>query len=166
MILVLDNYDSFTYNLVQAFMAAEDRSFFQHGGVDVSGLGRAMLKNVFNFATGRRLEGGSTITQQVAKNVLLTNDSTIGRKVREAILAQRLEAVLTKEQILELYLNEIVTKFAVAVQRSAATYDASTPMTMSDVSGRSVRSTRRYTKRSNSDTSAPTTAYAPFATIM
>jgi penicillin-binding protein 1A len=66
-----------------------------------------MLKNVFNFATGRRLEGGSTITQQVAKNVLLTNESTIGRKLKEAILSSRLEATLSKEQILELYLNEI-----------------------------------------------------------
>jgi penicillin-binding protein 1A len=93
--------------VVQAFLAAEDRNFFQHGGIDVSGLGRAMFKNVFNFATGRRLEGGSTITQQVAKNVLLTNESTIGRKLKEAILSSRLEATLSKEQILELYLNEI-----------------------------------------------------------
>ena len=100
-------YEQIPPVVVQAFLAAEDRHFFQHGGVDVAGLGRAMAKNVVNLLRGRRLEGGSTITQQVAKNVLLTNDSTIGRKVREAILAQRLEAVLTKEQILELYLNEI-----------------------------------------------------------
>ena len=100
-------YEQIPPVVVQAFLAAEDRHFFQHGGVDVAGLGRAMAKNVVNLLRGRRLEGGSTITQQVAKNVLLTNDSTIGRKVREAILAQRLEAVLSKEQILELYLNEI-----------------------------------------------------------
>ncbi|WP_296818892.1 penicillin-binding protein 1A [Brevundimonas sp.] len=100
-------YEQIPPVVVQAFLAAEDRHFFQHGGVDVAGLGRAMAKNVVNLLRGRRLEGGSTITQQVAKNVLLTSDSTIGRKVREAILAQRLEAVLTKEQILELYLNEI-----------------------------------------------------------
>lgn len=100
-------YEQIPPVVVQAFLAAEDRHFFQHGGVDVAGLGRAMAKNVVNLLRGRRLEGGSTITQQVAKNVLLNNDSTIGRKVREAILAQRLEAVLSKEQILELYLNEI-----------------------------------------------------------
>lgn len=100
-------YEQMPTPLVQAFLAAEDRNFFQHGGIDVSGLGRAMLKNVFNAATGRRLEGGSTITQQVAKNVLLTSESSINRKLKEAILASRLEAALTKEQILELYLNEI-----------------------------------------------------------
>ncbi len=93
--------------VVQAFLAAEDRNFFHHGGIDVSGLGRAMFKNLFNVVAGRRLEGGSTITQQVAKNVLLTNESTIGRKLKEAILSSRLEATLSKEQILELYLNEI-----------------------------------------------------------
>ncbi len=100
-------YEQIPTPVVQAFLAAEDRNFFQHGGIDVSGLGRAMLKNVLNAATGRRLEGGSTITQQVAKNVLLTNESSIGRKLKEAILSSRLEATLTKEQILELYLNEI-----------------------------------------------------------
>ena len=100
-------YEQMPTPLVQAFLAAEDRNFFQHGGIDVSGLGRAMLKNVFNFATGRRLEGGSTITQQVAKNVLLTSESSLNRKLKEAILASRLEAALSKEEILELYLNEI-----------------------------------------------------------
>lgn len=101
------SYDQVPEQVRHAFMAAEDQNFFNHGGIDVSGLGRAMFKNVFNAATGRRLEGGSTITQQVAKNVLLTNESSINRKVKEAILANRLEAVLTKEQILELYMNEI-----------------------------------------------------------
>ncbi|MDI7774830.1 penicillin-binding protein 1A [Asticcacaulis sp. EMRT-3] len=91
----------------EAFMAAEDRSFFQHNGVDVSGLSRAMLKNVFNLLRGRRFEGGSTITQQVAKNLLLNNERTLGRKLKEAILARRLEKNLSKEQILELYLNDI-----------------------------------------------------------
>ncbi len=100
-------YEQIPTEVVQAFLAAEDRNFFQHGGIDVSGLGRAMFKNIFNAATGRRLEGGSTITQQVAKNVLLTNESTLGRKLKEAILSSRLEATLSKEQILELYLNEI-----------------------------------------------------------
>lgn len=100
-------YDAMPPRLAQAFMAAEDRNFFSHGGVDPMGLSRAMLKNVMNAAKGRRLEGGSTITQQVAKNVLLTSDATLGRKFKEAILAQRLEKTLNKPQILELYLNEI-----------------------------------------------------------
>lgn len=100
-------YDNIPPQLAQAFLAAEDRNFFRHGGVDVQGLGRASARNVLNLVRGRRLEGGSTITQQVAKNVLLTNDATIGRKLKEAILAGRLESTLSKERILELYLNEI-----------------------------------------------------------
>ncbi|WP_395672455.1 penicillin-binding protein 1A [Phenylobacterium sp.] len=100
-------YDAMPPRLAQAFLAAEDHNFFRHRGVDVSGFGRAMARNVFNVAQGRRLEGGSTITQQVAKNILLTNDQTIARKLKEAILASRLEQTLSKERILELYLNEI-----------------------------------------------------------
>ncbi|MDP3855500.1 penicillin-binding protein 1A [Phenylobacterium sp.] len=100
-------YDAMPPQLAQAFLAAEDRNFFRHSGVDTMGLMRAMAKNVQNAAQGRRLEGGSTITQQVAKNVLLTSDATVGRKLKEAILAGRLEQTLNKEQILELYLNEI-----------------------------------------------------------
>ena len=101
------SYDQIPLTVVQAFLAAEDRNFFQHGGIDVGGIGRASIKNIFNLVQGRRLEGGSTITQQVAKNVLLTNESSLNRKLKEAILANRLEATLSKEQILELYLNEI-----------------------------------------------------------
>ncbi|MDB5447201.1 MAG: penicillin-binding protein family [Phenylobacterium sp.] len=100
-------YDAIPPRLAQAFLAAEDHNFFKHGGVDVNGLGRAMAKNIVNAVQGRRFEGGSTITQQVAKNVLLTNEATLGRKVKEAILARRLEQTLSKERILELYLNEI-----------------------------------------------------------
>jgi penicillin-binding protein 1A len=100
-------YDNIPPQLAQAFLAAEDHNFFQHGGVDALGMTRAMGKNIINAAQGRRLEGGSTITQQVAKNVLLTNSQTVGRKLQEAILARRLEKTLNKEQILELYLNEI-----------------------------------------------------------
>lgn len=100
-------YDQIPTQTAQAFLAAEDHSFFKHGGVDVGGVGRALVKDVINLAQGRRLEGGSTITQQVAKNILLTNDQTIGRKLKEAILASQLEGTLTKERILELYLNEI-----------------------------------------------------------
>lgn len=100
-------YDQIPRPVINAFLAAEDRSFFQHGGIDVGGVGRAMFKNLFNVVSGRRLEGGSTITQQVAKNVLLTNEASLSRKLKEAILSSRLEATLSKEQILELYLNEI-----------------------------------------------------------
>lgn len=100
-------YEQIPEPVIEAFLASEDRNFFNHGGIDVSGLGRAMFRNVFNVVSGRRLEGGSTITQQVAKNVLLTNESTLSRKLKEAILSSRLEATLSKEQILELYLNEI-----------------------------------------------------------
>ncbi|QBX38488.1 penicillin-binding protein 1A [Brevundimonas sp. S30B] len=100
-------YDQIPETVVHAFLAAEDSNFFGHGGIDVSGLGRAMINNVFNLASGRRLEGGSTISQQVAKNVLLTNETSLNRKLKEAILTSRLETVLSKEQILELYLNEI-----------------------------------------------------------
>jgi len=100
-------YNEVPPQLVHAFLAAEDRNFFQHGGVDVTGIGRAVLKDVVNVAQGKRLEGGSTITQQVAKNVLLSNEATFGRKFKEAILANQLEATLDKQRILELYLNEI-----------------------------------------------------------
>jgi penicillin-binding protein 1A len=100
-------YDQIPGQLANAFLAAEDHNFFSHGGVDVGGVGRAMFKDIFNVLQGRRPEGGSTITQQVAKNVLLTNEATLGRKIKEAILATRLERALTKQQILELYLNEI-----------------------------------------------------------
>jgi penicillin-binding protein 1A len=100
-------FDQIPPQVYRAFLAAEDHNFFTHGGVDVGGVGRAMIKDVFNILQGRRPEGGSTITQQVAKNVLLTNETSIGRKLKEAILATRLEQSLSKPQILELYLNEI-----------------------------------------------------------
>ena len=100
-------YDQIPPKLAEAFLAAEDHNFFRHSGIDVGGLGRALIKDLWNGVRGKRFEGGSTITQQVAKNVLLNNDPTIGRKLKEAILARRLEQSLTKEQILDLYLNEI-----------------------------------------------------------
>ncbi|MBA3812208.1 MAG: penicillin-binding protein 1A [Caulobacteraceae bacterium] len=100
-------YDQIPPRLAYAFLAAEDHNFFRHGGVDMWGLSRALIKDVYNGLQGRRPEGGSTITQQVAKNILLNNDVTVGRKLKEAILATRLEQTLTKAQILELYLNEI-----------------------------------------------------------
>ena len=89
----------------QAFVAAEDQRFFTHPGIDVLGLTRAVLTNIAN--PGRRMEGASGITQQVAKNFLLSNQATLARKIREAILAFRIEQAYSKEHILELYLNEI-----------------------------------------------------------
>ncbi len=91
----------------QAFIAAEDQNFYSHYGVDLIALARAVVTNVANYAQGRRPVGASTITQQVAKNFLLTNEVSIERKIKEAILAFRIENALTKDRILELYLNEI-----------------------------------------------------------
>ena len=93
--------------LENAFLAAEDKNFYNHFGLDFFGIMRAVVQNVLNVVYGRRLEGASTITQQVAKNFLLTNDVTFQRKIKEAILAVRLENAFDKRQILELYLNEI-----------------------------------------------------------
>ena len=93
--------------LVNAFIAAEDKNFYRHPGVDLFGIARALVQNLLHAASGRRLIGASTITQQVAKNFLLTNEVSIDRKIREAILAIRIERTLSKHRILELYLNEI-----------------------------------------------------------
>ncbi|ABS64881.1 penicillin-binding protein, 1A family [Parvibaculum lavamentivorans DS-1] len=93
--------------VINAFLAAEDKNFYSHGGVDATGILRATIDNVFNVMQDRRLVGASTITQQVAKNFLLSSDVTLDRKLREALLALRLEHAFTKDQILELYLNEI-----------------------------------------------------------
>lgn len=90
-----------------AFISAEDKNFYQHPGVDLMGLGRAILVNVQNMGSGRRPVGASTITQQVAKNFLLSADQTIDRKIKEAILSFRIEQAYSKDRILELYLNEI-----------------------------------------------------------
>ena len=89
----------------EAFVAAEDQRFFTHPGIDFIGVLRAMLANITN--PGKRPEGASGITQQVAKNFLLSNQATLARKIREAILAFRIEETYSKERILELYLNEI-----------------------------------------------------------
>jgi penicillin-binding protein 1A len=90
-----------------AFLSAEDKNFYQHPGVDVTGLFRAIAVNLQNMGSGRRPVGASTITQQVAKNFLLSSDQTIDRKVKEAILSFRIEQAYSKDRILELYLNEI-----------------------------------------------------------
>lgn len=93
--------------VVGAFLSAEDKTFYQHGGIDVTGLARAVVVNVLNVFTGRRPVGASTITQQVAKNFLLTSEVSYTRKIKEAILALRIERAFSKDQIIELYLNEI-----------------------------------------------------------
>ncbi len=90
-----------------AFIAAEDKNFYSHEGLDYIAILRAMLKNIQKLGSGQRPEGASTITQQVAKNFLLTNEVSYKRKIREAILAFRMERALTKDRLLELYLNEI-----------------------------------------------------------
>ncbi len=100
-------YESIPLNVVNSFLSAEDKNFFTHPGVDAKGVLRAIIKNISNIVKSRRLEGASTITQQVAKNFLLTNEVSINRKIKEAILAFRIERALTKERILELYLNQI-----------------------------------------------------------
>ena len=93
--------------LIQAFLSAEDKAFFSHFGVDPRALFRAGVTNAMNYGTGRRPIGASTITQQVTKNFLLTNEVSIDRKIKEAILSFRMERAFTKDQILALYLNEI-----------------------------------------------------------
>ncbi|MGB9140689.1 MAG: transglycosylase domain-containing protein, partial [Aestuariivirga sp.] len=94
--------------LIQAYISAEDKTFYTHGGLDWRGIAAAGLRYVLVKFTGKgQIVGASTITQQVAKNFLLNNEQTIERKLREAIIVQRIEAAFSKDQILELYLNEI-----------------------------------------------------------
>ncbi len=100
-------YSSIPKNVINAFLSAEDKNFFSHPGVDAKGVLRAVVNNISNIISSERLEGASTITQQVAKNFLLTNEVSINRKIKEAILAFRIERALSKERILELYLNQI-----------------------------------------------------------
>jgi penicillin-binding protein 1A len=95
----------------QAFLSAEDKDFYSHPGIDMVSLASATVKNFDNLMSGRRLVGASTITQQVAKNFLLTNERTVDRKVKEMLLALRINSALTKDQVLELYLNEIYLGF-------------------------------------------------------
>jgi len=100
-------FDAIPKKVINAFLSAEDKNFFSHPGVDAKGVLRATINNIKNIMTSKRLEGASTITQQVAKNFLLTNEVSINRKIKEAILAFRIERALSKERILELYLNQI-----------------------------------------------------------
>lgn len=93
--------------LKDAFISAEDKSFYEHAGLDFKGILRAQVSNIGNLVRGRRLEGGSTITQQVAKNFLLSSEQKIERKMKEWLVTRRIERAFTKDHILELYLNEI-----------------------------------------------------------
>ncbi|MGM4962925.1 penicillin-binding protein 1A [Tardiphaga sp. 1201_B9_N1_1] len=93
--------------VINAFLAAEDKNFYEHGGLDYSGMARAMVLYAQNLGSNRRPQGASTITQQVAKNFLLTNEVSFTRKIKEALLAMRIERTYSKDKILELYLNEI-----------------------------------------------------------
>lgn len=118
-------FEEYPPQLIRAFLAAEDADFFSHNGLDYPGLAAAAIDYVRIAVTGaeERARGGSTITQQVAKNLLLTDEYSITRKIREAILATRIENVLTKERILELYLNQIfLGRNAYGVQAAARAY--------------------------------------------
>ena len=100
-------YESLPDKIINSFLSAEDKNFFSHPGIDAKGILRAIVKNLKNISQNKRLEGASTITQQVAKNFLLTNEVSMKRKIKEAILAFRIERAYTKKRILELYLNQI-----------------------------------------------------------
>ncbi|OCO99919.1 MULTISPECIES: penicillin-binding protein 1A [unclassified Ensifer] len=107
----------------QAFLSAEDKNFYTHPGIDLASVGTALVANLANYGSGRRMIGGSTITQQIAKNFLLTSDRTVERKLREAILSLRIDQTYSKDRILELYLNDIYLGLgAYGVAQAALTY--------------------------------------------
>ena len=117
------SYDEFPKPLVNAFLSAEDKTFFSHHGIDYPGLLAAVGDYIKKVGSGTRARGGSTITQQVAKNLLVGNEYSITRKIREAFLARRIENVLTKQQILEIYLNQIfLGRNAYGVQAASRAY--------------------------------------------
>ena len=100
-------YSAIPNRIINSFLSAEDKNFFSHPGIDVKSITRASIKNIKNIMSTKRLEGASTITQQVAKNFLLTNEVSLKRKIKEVILAFRIERAYSKERIMELYLNQI-----------------------------------------------------------
>ncbi len=104
---VFSNFDQFPEQLISCFLVAEDKNFYNHIGFDTKGIIRAAFKNVINTFNKKRPEGASTITQQVAKNFLLSGEISYSRKIKEIILSLRIENVFSKKEILELYLNEI-----------------------------------------------------------
>jgi len=107
----------------QAFLSAEDKGFYSHSGIDLSGLAHAVWANMANFGSGQRMIGGSTITQQIAKNLLLSSDRTLERKIREAVLSVRIERAFSKDEILELYFNDVYFGLgAYGIAEAALTY--------------------------------------------
>lgn len=116
-------YADFPEQLIEAYLAAEDKTFFSHGGVDFFGTANAVFDYARKLGSDERAVGGSTITQQVAKNLLLSDEYSVTRKLKEMILAGRIEQVLTKQEILELYLNEIpLGRRAFGVQAASRAY--------------------------------------------
>ncbi|MCK9542567.1 MAG: transglycosylase domain-containing protein [Novosphingobium sp.] len=116
-------FADFPTPLINAFLSAEDKTFWTHGGVDYTGLAGAAMDYVAKIGSGRRARGGSTITQQVAKNILIGDEYSITRKLKEMIVARKIEGTLSKEQILELYLNEIpLGRQSFGVQAAARAY--------------------------------------------
>ena len=117
------SFDEYPKPLINAFLSAEDKTFFSHHGIDYPGLVAAVGDYVKKVGSGTRARGGSTITQQVAKNLLVGNEYSITRKIKEAFLARRIENVLTKQQILEIYLNQIfLGRNAYGVQAASRAY--------------------------------------------
>ncbi|XUU60087.1 penicillin-binding protein 1A [Erythrobacter sp. HA6-11] len=116
-------YADFPEQMIEAYLSAEDKTFFSHGGVDFTGTANAVIDYVTKYGSGERAVGGSTITQQVAKNLLLGDEYSVTRKLKEMIVASRIEGVLTKQEILELYLNEIpLGRRSFGVQAAARAY--------------------------------------------
>lgn len=116
-------FGDFPDQLVEAYISAEDKTFFTHGGVDVTGTANAVFDYATKYSSGERAVGGSTITQQLAKILLLGDEYSVTRKLKEMILASRIEGVLAKEEILELYLNEIpLGRRSFGVQAAARAY--------------------------------------------
>ncbi len=116
-------FADFPESLINAYLSAEDKTFFSHGGVDLTGTANAVFDYVTKYGSGERAVGGSTITQQLAKILLLGDEYSVSRKLKEMILASRIEDVLSKEEILELYLNEIpLGRRSFGVQAAARAY--------------------------------------------
>src|SRR6516162_5032357 len=97
--------------VTECFISAEDKNFYEHNGIDFTGIARAVMVSIQNYGKGRRQQGASTITQQVAKNFLLGNERSYTRKIKEGLLALKIEQTYSKDKILELYLNEIFLGF-------------------------------------------------------